>query len=1162
MIRLVSIVALLLCLPANPKAQTTISGALAGVVTDPSHAVVPDAEIYLQSLAKGSSQTTKTDRDGSYQFSFLLPGKYKLIIKHAGFREQSCEVDVLLGLAGTRNITLAIEGGNATVQVSGETPLLQTENGDASTTMNLLQVSQVPNPGNDLTYIAQTAPGAIMNTDTIGLSYLGNVSILGMPGTSNLYTLNGMNDNLMFLNTNNSGALGMLLGQNEVEEASVVNNGYSAQFGGAAGSNINYVTKSGGNAFHGNAAWYWNGRILNANDWIDNAEGVPRPFDISNQWAGSLGGPIVKDKLFFFFDTEGMRLVLPQPTYVTLPSAPFEAATMANIDAIFGPMSASHKFYQQVFNLYNQTPGADRATSGNFSDFLGCNGWTNQPFDLGINTPCAVHFFENLYHPAKESIVSGRVDWNLSVNDRAFLLVQYDHGERATWIDPINSAFNGFLNVPWWQGQLSETHTFSPTAANQFLLAGASLFLKQSVASPARTQAIFPTTLVWCNAGCPFSNLGGINWVDALPTDVDSVSFQMSDDLVKRAGKHKLGVGISLLHTHLTGAGYNYSGTGQIAPQTLNAFFYGGTAPTNPGQDFTTLIQALPLNTWNRLNTYSLAPYGQDEWRLRSNFTLTFGLRAEHQSNPVCASSCFSRLANSFNLLNHDPNQPYNEAILTNQKRAFASMDNIVWSPRVSFAWQPWGTSHNTVLRGGIGIFYDPLPGLIAVSQTTSFPVVNTYTVTGYNLAPGEVNNLFDAVTKSNAALLNGFASGQTLAQIQSADPTFSPPAVYNAPHIVHLPQYQKWSLQAQQSFGSSISLTFGYFGNHGIHEFIQDSSANAHNFGSYPSLPCGSPPVEPCYDTRFGQVQQYWSSAVSNYNGMVVSFEKRVTHSGSGLLQLNYTYGHALDEVSNGGLGQFAFGSSLSPQDGRNLRGSYGAADYDARHSLNVNYVWEVPFKEALRGHGPDGLVKGWQVSGTVIARTGFPYTVFDYAEVGNLVNDNVFNPIYAVPVAPIGPQRPCGEGAAVPSAPHPCLPPQLQQDGSPSPSALFVQSGCETGFNTGNLPGPNGPCGGLSVTFAQGRNRFRGPGYVTTDLAVMKSTKLPRWEGGVFTLGLQFFNLFNHPNFGTPDSAISDVNFGHIFYQEQPPTSVLGSGLSANVSGRMIQVKAQLRF
>ncbi|MFZ0797298.1 MAG: hypothetical protein WAM98_05875, partial [Terriglobales bacterium] len=298
---------------------------------------------------------------------------------------------------------------------------------------------------------------------------------------------------------------------------------------------------------------------------------------------------------------------------------------------------------------------------------------------------------------------------------------------------------------------------------------------------------------------------------------------------------------------------------------------------------------------------------------------------------------------------------------------------------------------------------------------------------------------------------------------------------------------------------------------------------------------------------------------------GMVVSFEKRVTRWGSGMLQINYTYGHALDEVSNGGIGQFAYGSSVFPQDANNLRGAYGAADYDVRHSMNANYIWEVPLKEALRGHGPKSLVKGWQVSGTVFARTGFPYTAVDFAETGNLANDNIRGPIYSVPVAPLGPTGPCGKGAVTPAAPAPCLPPQffVQTDGSttPNPNALFVQTGCETGFNTGHL-GASGVCDGPLVTYVQGRNRFRGPGYVTTDLALMKNTKISHWENGVFTIGFQFFNLFNHANFGFPDTWSSDATFGQIFYEEQAPTSVLGSGLNANVSARMIQVKAQIRF
>ncbi len=704
----VLLVAVLLVTPPSNKlnGQTTTSGGLTGVVTDSSHALVPEASVEIKDNAKGTVQSTKTDVNGVYRFFFLAPSSYTLTITHTGFRKVSRTVSVLLGPPGTVTVALEIATGSTAIKVTGEAPLLQAENGDVSTTMNEKQVSEVPNPGNDLTYITQTAPGAIMNTESQASGTSGgNVSILGMPGTSNLFTLNGMNNNNIQMNTNNSGVLGMMLGQNEVQEASIVSSGYSAQFGGAAGSNINFITKSGGNAFHGNAAYYWNGRVLNANDWLDNEVGNPRPFDIANQWAGSLGGPIVKDKLFFFLDTEGMHLVLPAPTYVVLPSAAFESATMTNIDSIFGPTSASHNFYQQIFKLYHNTPGTSKATSGAPSDPLGCNGWTG-PLELGTTQPCAEYFLENLSHPASDSLLSARVDWNSGPNDRVFLLMQYDHGQRAAYLDPVSSVFNAYTNQPWWQGQLSLTHTISATAANQFLLAGKYMSQITSVANPAQTQAVFPTTLSWSYG--PFSPVGGMDFMYAFPTGSKTTSYQISDDLVKIRGKHKLGFGISFLRTYFTGNGYNVTGTGQILPQTINAFFYGGVAPSNPSQDFTTLYQIFPLVTWNRIAFYSLGFYGQEEWHARSNLTLTLALRADHQSNPVCESRCFARFSGPFDSINHDPKQPYKQAILVNQKQAFLNTDTIVWSPRLSFAWQPRGVSHNTVLRGGRWYFLRP----------------------------------------------------------------------------------------------------------------------------------------------------------------------------------------------------------------------------------------------------------------------------------------------------------------------------------------------------------------------------------------------------------------------------------------------------------------------
>jgi hypothetical protein len=244
-------------------------------------------------------------------------------------------------------------------------------------------------------------------------------------------------------------------------------------------------------------------------------------------------------------------------------------------------------------------------------------------------------------------------------------------------------------------------------------------------------------------------------------------------------------------------------------------------------------------------------------------------------------------------------------------------------------------------------------------------------------------------------------------------------------------------------------------------------------------------------------------------------------------------------------------------------LRDSYGSADHDVRHSFNANYVWEVPVKTAFGGRGWDFLVNGWQVSGTIFARTGFPYTVFDFEQSGSLVVNNYFGLLYAVPAGAVGSGGSCGKEATLPLAKRPCQPPQVLADGiTPNPGARFIQANCIIGFNTGNLPGASGPCDGPAVSLAQGRNHFRSPGYFNTDLSIVKTTKIPHWEGGTLRIGFQFFNILNHPNFGFPDPGLSSSTFGEIGGLEQPPTSLLGSGLGANTSARMIQLKAELRF
>ena len=249
-------------------AQTTTSGDIAGTVTDPSNAVVSGATVTVTAVDTGSVYTTKTSSTGAYRAPSLKPGDYKVAVSQSGFRTTVEAVTVALGAITSANIQLQVGQGSETVEVTGAVPLIQTEDANISTSFSAKQVDLMPNGGNDLTAVAQTAPGVQMNTSSGG-GY-GNFNAFGLPATSNLFTVNGNDENDPYLNLNNSGATNLLLGKNEVQETAVVSNGYTGQYGRMAGAQVDYSTKSGTNNWHGNAQYWYNSGGFNANDWFNN----------------------------------------------------------------------------------------------------------------------------------------------------------------------------------------------------------------------------------------------------------------------------------------------------------------------------------------------------------------------------------------------------------------------------------------------------------------------------------------------------------------------------------------------------------------------------------------------------------------------------------------------------------------------------------------------------------------------------------------------------------------------------------------------------------------------------------------------------------------------------------------------------------------------------
>ena len=506
----------------------------------------------------------------------------------------------------------------------------------------------------------------------------------------------------------------------------------------------------------------------------------------------------------------------------------------------------------------------------------------------------------------------------------------------------------------------------------------------------------FPTTVImgdgtFFETGNAFgSSLGGDNGI--WPQGRNVTGYQAVDDFsYNLSSKHTLKLGLYFHRNLVSDHDYGLESSGLLIPLSIADLFAG--AGTQVGAEF---IKNFPTALEQNIKLYQLGWYVQDEWKPTSSLKLTLALRADHNSNPVCAANCFARLSSSFATLDHDPTVPYNQAVESGIGQAMPSFTKVAWQPRFGFSYAPTYIK-NTVFRGGIGVFMDTFPGQIADNLSQNIPVFNGFTgfYPGSLLQPqicppanpnclfgtyqafaqgqgaiaglGTAGNGYDTLAGANTALIQGFSSGGTLSSITTADPLFVPPN-FNTAEAIHAPITYEWNFMIQHAIGNNTSFSLNYVGNHGTHQTVLNNGVNG--FCPAPVCPngfAGLPATQP--DSRFLTVTEIQTVANSNYNGLSASFQHRFQR---GLqFQVNYSYSHALDEISNGGFNGFGGQSILAPQIPGNLRAfNYGNADYDTRHYVSANYVYEIP-------KGPTPFLKGWQLSGTLFARSGLPFSV-----------------------------------------------------------------------------------------------------------------------------------------------------------------------------------------
>ena len=1125
--------AVLLGLAVCAPAQTNTSGEISGLVTDASGAILTRAAVTVLNKDNGTQRSTSTNSDGYYRVPLLPPGAYTVTVTAASFQTFTRDrVTVDIGHAVHLDFKLQVGSVETKVEVSSEAPLIEPTNPNTTTSYSERDLTDIPNPGGDMSHVAVIAPGAIMNVGSSNTYVGGNVEFNGLSSVANDFRVDGLDANDTWENLNRSGATGLQLGLASIQEASVSTEGYGADQSSYGASQINFVTKSGTNSFHGSLSYNWNGSVLNAANYFSKLQGVKKPRSNVNQFAGSVGGPIIKSKLFFFGSIEGTRIVLPALENNTLPTPDYETYVLTQLplggfDPALGitlpPEPDEVAPYQSLFTTLGDTGGGTPLV------VPGCPLTISQTGD-----GCAAQHHFTVSPPSSETLYTGKVDYNITTKDATFYRLQWDDGKV---INP--SATNAIWNLgaTWPQRSVVGrwAHTFSPNLLNEFNPGFSYWSRVHSTVNPHGTD--FPIML----SATPFTFFGSGQNTYGNSARV----WQISDNLTWSVGRHSFRFGNSTRHSRFGSfETVGYAVIPFVYTCSLYEFTFGAACQT---------YQAFPTYGIDHISNVSMDNYAMDTIRVTQKFTLTVGLRLGFESNPTSQEHVLARLTSSWDSLSHDPNQPLNQVIVPNQSHLFADTHPFKWQPRLAVAYQ---LTPKTIFRAGGGVFANPLLGFIPSYADENAPS-DVFVqggvfgpAGGIGMFPGVPGSAIDADAAANQAFQAGFANG-----VQSCAATSPPPDCIPGVNFTifdsqkqKFPDIYQWSFGVEHQFGENWGLTVRYVGTRSTHGFYSDNP-NAYQFfcdGCFTGYSYAQP-----QDGRFGDIFPFKTGTNSKYNGLQLTAVKRLSQGLS--FQLNYTYSHCVDEITNGGVIIFNANESFGSYNG-DLGRLRGNCDFDFRHSLNGSYIYDLPFH--ANSKLLNEIVGNWQVSGTIFARDGFPFSVFS-APVGGFANGTP--PLFANVVSGQGiyDRQPIA-GVTTPGSIQWLNPDAFQSVTDPTTFGCYPATSpqyCQQGNS--------------------GRNAYRSPKFVWSDFSLTK--RFPITESVKLRMDMQAYNIFNHPNFGLPNGAYGSIGnayagipgdpstldgFGTISNTVGPATSLLGGQIGGDSSVRMIALRIGIDF
>ncbi len=1109
-------------------------GTITGVVTDPSGAVVAGATVTATNTATGYKRTATSSGNGAYFLAALPPAVYDITVEKSGFAPFKTQVKVNVGGRQTIDASLTAAGGTTTIEVSGEAGIeVNTVNGEQSQVITDAQIQSLPNISRNPYALAVSAGNVGQNLE-FGLGDRGvGVTINGQRASSVDILLDGAENTDLF-----GVGVGMQTPLDSTQEFRIVTNGLGAEYGRASGGIVNVATKSGTNSFHGSAYEFWRGSNLASREFDDAVRGLEKSRFNRNNFGFSIGGPVVKDKLFFFNNTEWLRIRSNANRQRLVLNPAIIAASNSATQAFFTTYGTRKPdlVTTQTFTVAQVIAGSSGTFAASNPNFAALPGTTpvfdlvsyRVPANAGGGTP------ENNYNSVS------RVDFNLT--DRTTMFGRYSVIKDDFFAGSNNSSpYVGFDTGSQQfnnQALLSVTHTFTPAVVNTTKLQ----FSRFNNLQPLDPKTgVVPTLYFRADTAYSFGGKAVANPGYSATSPGNAIPFggpqnfgEIANDLNWNKGNHNIKIGGQYLYIKdnrvfgayeeavaaLSAAGVGKSFDRLLAGQ-LGLFQVAvdpqGKLPCHTSETSSALIPTpdctlnLPLNQprFDRANRFhDAALYVQDNWKVTSRVTLNLGLRWEyygvqHNNNPNFDSNFYfgsgntiqERIRNGQVLTT--PNAP-DKGLWAPQYKNFA--------PRLGFAWDVFGNG-KTAVRGSYAINYERNFGNVTFNVIQNPPA---YAVISLQ-AGVDVPTI--ALTNSN---LGPFA-GSGITKL------FPNSTLRNPDQNMKTAYANAWGFSVDQEVAKNTTLSLGYNGSHGVHQY---SLSNFNRAGSG-HVYLGYPRASSRMNLQFSNANSRGSNGDNYYNGLNVGFRTANLFNWGISATANYTWSHAIDNTSSTFTDYSANNNNLGFLDPFNPKLDNGDADYDARHRLSTTILWDLPFGKNS-GRAVKAIVGGWSFAPVFSASTGNPFSVFDCSLTA-----------FAVCPRAIFDKAPAHSGTGSYTVDDANNFNYLTLPGysTTSTGSYGQYSSPNDAFGTGEFPTCSTPgvfSGGAVTQVASGctwpstmsrRNAFRGPNNWNLDFGAFKTFDIT--ERVKMRLSAEVSNILNHHNMFITGNGTNDVSF-----------------------------------